>query len=216
MGETAGEDSAEQVRFVPATGSTVGGVTKSKAGRVTDAMADLQLGIDGLRSQLARSDDRERWSGAMAAFARTCSVFLRETVLGDYGRRERRLLDDRMLRSTGLRFDRLGRIPRDRRRTIRTGFGLGGGFMEATKLDDATGKPEASYRLEAGRQGVELSIEWPLPGAADWTGVPTEESPWPVGPAQLFERSGTAAMDCDAWLAQQVCCSTARGSRSAR
>ena len=46
-------------------------------------MADLQLGIDGLRGQLPGVCDGNRWAHALGAFARTCSVFLRKTVLGD-------------------------------------------------------------------------------------------------------------------------------------
>ena len=82
--------------FVPVKGSVIGGVRKEKTARITDAMADLQLGIDGLRTQLADAAagnswtpmaGGNRWVHSFASFARTCSVFLRKTVLGDWGRR---------------------------------------------------------------------------------------------------------------------------------
>ena len=205
MDGTPGGGSGERgVGFVPVRGSIIGGMPKTKTARIRDGMADLQLGIDGLRSQLAPATDGGRWADGLAAFARTCSVFLRKTVLGDYGKRERRLLDDRVVDETGLRFDPLRRIARNERRTIECGFGVAGGYLKATKLDGITREPEATYGFRAGAQGVELSIEWPLPGAADWTGVPSEESPWPISPEQLFRKGAGPAMSCDDWLGQQV------------
>ena len=47
--------------------------------------------------------------------------------------------------------------------------------MQLTKLDDDTREPEATYRFRAGPQEVKLFIEWPLPGAADWMGVPSDD-----------------------------------------
>ena len=192
------------ITFVPTAGSAIGGMMKEKTARITDAMTDLQLGIDGLRSQLPGANDRSRWTRVLAAFGRTCSVFLRKTVLGDFDKRGTRLLDDRVLDSTGLRFDRLRRIPRDKRRWIEVGFGLTGGGLEITKLDDRTHEPEATYRFRAGPQSVEFAIEWPLPGAADWTGVPCENSPWAVSPDQLFRTADDSGLSCDEWLGQLV------------
>lgn len=211
-------DSDERaVRFVPVQGSVIGGISKDKTARITDAMADLQLAIDGLRSQLSAVGDDNRWRSqlsavrdgnrwplALSAFARTCSVFLRKTVLGDYDRRETRLLDDHVLRSTGLSFDRLRRIPRDGRRDIEVGFGLTGGFLQITKKDEQTGEPEKTYCFRAGPQELRLAIEWPLPGAADWTGVSSAETPWLVNPEQLFQTTANSGVSCDEWLGQQV------------
>ena len=194
----------EAPRFVPATGSVIGGVSKEKTARITDAMADLQLGIDGLRGQLAGVQDGGRWASALGAFARTGSVFLRKTVLGDEGRRETRLLDDEMLDSIGLGFDRLQKVPKESRREIEVGLGLAGALFEATKLDDDTLQPQATYRYHAGPQEFELCIEWPLPGVVGWTGVPSAESPWPVSADQLFRTDSDAGMSCDEWLGQQV------------
>ena len=103
-------------------------------------------------------------------------MFLRKTVLGDFDKRESRLLDDHILGSVELRFDRLRKIPQDKRRRIKVGFDLSYGVLEATKLNEATGEPESTYQFHAGPQTLEISVEWPLPGAADWTGVPCDES----------------------------------------
>ena len=205
---------------MPAKGSVIGGIMKDKMARITDAMIDLQLSIDGLRSQLSGIHrghdvvehppdyqlecDGNLLSQAMGAFARICSVFLRKTVLGDQGRRETRLLDDHVLGSIGLRFDPLRRIPRDRRRNIEVGLDLAGAHLEVTRLDDQTREPQATNRFRAGPQEVKLSIEWPLPGAADWMGVPSQESPWLISSDQLFQTSAGAGLSCDEWLGQQV------------
>ena len=209
-----------RVRWKPTKGSVIGGMGKEKTARITDAMADLQLGIDGLRGRLSEvggggrwspMDDKDRWTQGLASFARTCSVFLRKTVLGDYGRRETRLLDDRVLGTIELGFDRLRRIPREKWREIEVGLGIAGGGLELTKLDDDTLAPEAIHRVGAGPQRVTLSIEWPLPGAADWTGVPSDEAPWPVRPDQLFRGSTDSGLSCDDWLGQQVVVFDGRG-----
>ena len=207
------KDSEERgVRFVPAKGSVIGGVAKDKFARITEAMADLQLGIDGVSSQLSDISDRKRWVQALGSFARTCSIFLRKTVLGGRNKRETRLLDDRVLGSIGLRFDRLRKVPRDGRRVIEVGLDeITKGLMEITRLDDRTREPQETYRFRAGQQGVKLSIEWPLSGAADWTGVPSEEAPWPVSADQLFQTSTGSELSCDEWLGQQVVLFDGRG-----
>lgn len=205
MNGSKGKSSEEQgVRFVPAKGSVIGGIPKEKTARITDAMADLQLGIDGLRSQLSGECDGNRWVHALGPFARTCSVFLRKTVLGDHDRRETRLLDDRVLESIELRFDQLRKIPRNSRREITVGLSLAGGLLQVTKLDDHTLEPQEVYRFRAGPQEVKLSIEWPLPGAADWIGVPSKEAPWLVSADQLLQTSASSSLNCDEWLGQQV------------
>ena len=123
MNGSQGKGSEERgVRFVPMQGSVVGGVPKDKTVRLTDAMADLKLGIDGLKSQLHDVSDGNRWAHALGPFARICSVFLRKAVLGDHDKRETRLLDDRVLESIGLRLDPLRKIPKDGRREIEVGI----------------------------------------------------------------------------------------------
>ena len=199
------------LKFVPARGSVISGIGKKKLARITDAMADLQLAINGLKAQLPgesnalpTEDDSNQWVDAIGAFARTCSLFLRKTVLGYRDTRETRLLDDRVLESIGLRFDRLRKIPRTRRREIEIGFGAVEAFLQATKLNDHTLEPETVYHLRAGPQELKISIEWPLPGAADWRGIPSRKELWPVNADQLFETSADSSMSCDDWLGQLV------------
>ncbi len=194
----------QRVRLVPSKGSLIGGVSKQKTARITDAMTDLQLGIDGLRSRQPQAEDSKQWGPALAAFARTSSVFLRKTVLGNHNRRETRLLDDDVLKSTNLQFDRLRKIPRNKRREIEVGFGLDSVEVQITKLDDETREPVNSYRFRGGPQELKLSIEWPILGAADWTGVPSKEAPWRISLDQLFCTSAASGLSCDQWLAQQV------------
>ena len=206
------KDSEERrVRFVPTKGSVVGGMPKEKTVRITEAMIDLKIGIDGFRIQLPDLSDRKRWEQALESYARTCSIFLRKTVVGGYNKRETRLLDDYVLGSIGLRFDRLRKIPRDRRREIEVGFRFPGGGLKIAKLDDHTDEPQKTYRFRAGQQGVKLFIEWPLPGAADWTGVPSKERPWLVSADQLFQMSTGPELTCDEWLGQQVVLFDGRG-----
>ena len=199
------------VTFVPSSGSVIGGMAQDKSGRLTKAMQDVQLSIDGLRIQLANKAEGERWTAAVASFARACSVFLRKTTLGDFGRRETRLLDDWLLNELGLRFHRLRQIPQDKRRWIRVGFGITGALMAATKLDDDTLEPERTYVLRAGPQSLELAIGWPLPGAAGWSEAPSDECPWLICPEQLFRTDREGDMSCDAWLDQQVVLFDRRG-----
>ena len=135
------------VTLLPATGSVVGGKSKEKTAPITDAMTDLQLAIDGLRSRSSSACDQNAWRNSVAAFARTCSVFLRKTVLGDQNKRVTRFLDDRVLR-----FDRLRKIPSDKRRKIEAGCGLDGGIAQITKLDEQMREPQAAYRLRGQRR----------------------------------------------------------------
>ena len=62
------------ITFVPTAGSAIGGMMKEKTARITDAMTDLQLGIDGLRSQLPGANDRKRWTRPSVAHEHTVVV----------------------------------------------------------------------------------------------------------------------------------------------
>ena len=193
--------------FLPAEGSLIGGFSRDKPGRITEALQDMTLAVNGMAMQFGASGtgQGEEWATAIAAFARACSIFLRKTVLGDYGKRETRLLDDGVLDALGLRFHRLVTIPRKLRRPIRIEFGgIRGGALYLTKLNDETGEPEKTFAAPMGPQTLEIVIEWPLPGAIGWTGVPTAQQPWLIVPEMLFCLEQEPAMDCDQWLGQQV------------
>ena len=197
----------EGPQFIPAEGSLIGGFSRDKLGRITEALQDMQLAVNGMAMQFGNSGtgQGEAWATAMAAFARACSMFLRKTVLGDFGRRERRLLDDDVLRALGLRFHRLVTIPRELRRPIRIEFGgIQGGELYITKLNEETREPEKTYTAVMGPQTLEIVVLWPLPGALGWIGMPTAEQPWQIGPEMLFRLDQEPAMNCDEWLSQQV------------
>ena len=51
---------------------------------------------------------------------------------------------------------------------------------------------------------LNIVIEWPLPGTADWTGPPSKREPWTLCAEQLFDTGSTRTMGCDEWLGQQV------------
>ena len=194
-------------KFFPAEGSVIGGFSRDKRGRITEALQDMQLVVNGMAMQFGRTGggQGEEWTTAIAALARACSMFLRKTVLGDFGRRETRLLDDDVLDALGLRFHRLVKIPRELRRWVRIEFGgIQGGELRITKLNDETREPEGTYTAPMGPQTLEIVIQWPLPGAIGWTGVPTAREPWRVVPEMLFRLDQDPGMDCDEWLSQQV------------
>lgn len=197
----------EGPEFFPAEGSLIGGFSQDKRGRITEALQDMRLVINGMAMQFGETGtgQGEEWATAIAAFARACAMFLRKTVLGDFGRRETRLLDDDVLGTLGLRFHRLVTIPRKLRRPIRIEFGgIQGGTLYITKLNDETKEPERTYTAPMGPQTLEIVIQWPLPGAIGWTGVPTAQQPWQIAPEMLFRLDQKPAMDCDEWLSQQV------------
>ena len=192
------------VKFVPTTGSLVGGRHKDKKERITEVLSDLQLAIGGFGTQATGQCERPDLPQALGALARMCSVFLRKLVLGDHGKRTTRLLDDAVMESLELRFQPLRKIPRKSRRTIETGFGVGGGFMELTKLDDPRPGAAPTYRFPVAPHDLNFVIEWPLPGTADWTGVPSDKKPWLLCAGQLFDTVSKRTLSCDEWIGQQV------------
>ena len=202
QGSSEKDSGKSDVQLLPTQGSLVGGFPKDKSTRITMALVKMQLDLDGLRSRYG-SGEMMSWSESMQAFAETCSIFLRKTVLGNRGRRETRLLDDDILKATGLEFDRLRKIPENSRRTIEVGHCLDGALLKITRLDDRTHEPVKTYNFTAAVQEVKISIEWPLLGTADWIGTTSEELRWDVHPSQLFQEN-SGGLNCDQWLGQQV------------
>ena len=131
-------------------------------------------------------------------------------VLGDRNDPSTRLLDDSVVRTFGISFDRLRRIPAERR-TIEVGKSFQGGMIEAQKLDEATGRQEASVSLSIAPHALRIAVEWPLPGAAGWTAAPTEDRPWMMAPGELFDLEGKEKLDCSRWLGQQLVMFDRRG-----
>ena len=170
---------------------------KNQAQRVRDTITDLQVVIDGCAAQ-----PDYRLVDMAASLARHCSIFLRKMVLNDG--HNQRLLDDDFCRTAGLRFDRLRRIPGDRKTLVLVSVDSPGGLMQATKLSDETQRPEALYRIPIAPQRLSFDVQWPLPGMADWRNQPTPENPWRIRPEELFDSQSNPSSDCDAWLGQQL------------
>ena len=191
------------VTFIPSKGSPVGGRHKDKKERITEVLTDLRLVIGGLGTEVGQHE-RSDMPQTLSALARHCSVFLRKLVLGDGGDRKTRLLDDTVMESLNLRLQPLRKIPQKQRRTMRTGLAVDGGFMKLTKLDEPDPGPAPTQRLPVAPHDLEFEIEWPLPGTADWIGVPTPTEPWQICAEQLFDTGSTRALNYDDWLGQQI------------
>ena len=100
--------------FVRTKGTQVTGRHRNKAERIAETVWDLELACEGAFSLARRTvrSDRGRWG---AALARACSVFLRKMVIGDWNDPATRLLDDNVVRTFGISFDKLRQIPAKRR-----------------------------------------------------------------------------------------------------
>ena len=172
---------------------------RDKRERIREAMADLKLAIGGCIAQ--ESDHSGQFGKSIAALARGCSIFLRKMVIED---KRTRLLDNDMCREAGMGFSRMKKVPEDRRVVSLVPVDVRGGYTEITKLNDETSEPEATYMFPVGPQRLEITIEWPLPGMADWIEQPTTGSPWKIRSEGLFRSQSSPMLDCDAWLGQQL------------
>ena len=197
------------VQFVRTKGTQVAGRHRDKPERIAETVRDLELACEGAFSLARRTAPRDRgqWS---APLARACSVFLRKMVIGDRNDSATRLLDDSVVLMFGIDFDKLRRIPAERR-TLNVGMSMQGGTVAMQKLDEATGRREATVSLSIAPHTLSIAIEWPLPGAASWTAPPTEDRPWTMAPGELFELEGEERLDCSGWLGQQLVMFDQRG-----
>ena len=197
-------EEGKRVRLVPTTGSLVGGRYKDKKERISEVLTDLQVAIRGIGTETSEPYEGREMAQILGALARMCSVFIRKLVLGDRGGSKSRLLDETVMESLEFHFQPLRRIPGERRRTIETGFGVSGGFVKVTKVDEPGPGPAPTDRFPIAPHDLKIMIEWPLPGTADWTGTPSETEPWTLCAEQLFDTGSTRTMSCDEWLGQQV------------
>ena len=65
-------------------------------------------------------------------------------------------------------------------------------------------EPGPLHTIPIGKQGLKITVEWPLPGMADWTDQPTNENPWRIRVEELFDSQPSKRLDCDSWLGQQL------------
>lgn len=195
--------SESPIEFEKTRGSSVAGRYKDKRERIHEAMCDLKLAIDGTGVQLLHSENPDQFQQISAAFARACSIFLRKMVLGDRDDPKTRLLNDEIAQSLDLRFERLRRISPNRI-PLEIIWKLDGGDAQFTKLDDNTLQPEAVYSTRIAPSELKISIEWPLPGVADWTENPTWDKLWQVKAEELFDTHSNDTLSCNEWLGQQL------------
>ena len=201
--EGSAPESQRLVQFVTMKGTPVAGRHRDKHERIEESVADLRLACEGafaLSGHEPNRHDRGQW---LPPLARACSVFLRKMVIGDRDNPATRLLDDDLIRASGMGFHKLRRISATRRQ-LEIEKSFEGGTFTLQKLDDTTRNPEATETLQIGRNTLRLMVEWPLPGAATWTDVPTPDAPWTMAPEELFDLRGTGALNCSAWLGQQL------------
>ena len=194
-----GVGSKSPIEFVKTKGSQVTGRYKDKKERINEAMCDLQLAIDGLSTKLTQLEQLERLSHSGAAFARSCSIFLRKMVIGDRGNPKTRLLDDEISRSLTLRFHRLKKASSNRE-SLDILWNFNGGVARFEKLDE----PRSVSNILIAPLQLKISIEWPLPGTVSWIETPTRQDPWQAKPEELFDLHSSDTLNCDEWLGQQL------------
>ena len=202
LGDNA--DSHERIRFVNATGSPVTLGHRDGVERIREAMVDLQVAIDGC---VAQSPDR--LGDTVASLARHCSIFLRKMVLGD--KRSPRLLDGDFCQMAELGFNKISKVPTNRRTLTLVPIDIARGYIQATKLDEGTSDPEYTEVIPIGPQRLTIDIEWPLPGMTHWLDQPVPEAPWEIRVEGLFESQSDQVLDCEPWLGQQLVMFDKRG-----
>ena len=198
------EPSIAPIQFIRTEGSTVLVGQRDRTERIREAMIDLRLVIDGCKAQ-----PPDRLSDTAASLARHCSIFLRKMVLGD--ERSPRLLDAEYWQKSKLGFNRIRKVPSNRRTLTLVPVAVTRGYFQATKLDEKTREPEVTHIIPFGPQQLSIVVEWPLAGMTDWLEQPTPETPWAVGSDGLVESQPGQEFDCDQWLGQQLVIFDSRG-----
>ena len=206
MNDTKKSDLETPFTFVKTRGTLVTGRHKDKKERISEAMCDLRLAIDGVRVQFAQPEQLEhpdQFQQSVAALARACSIFLRKIVIGDQNKPRTRLLDDETSQSLGIKFDKLTKVTGERKALDIT-RNFNGGTLQLTKLDDVTMVPQSVHNMPIAPFQFKISVEWPLPGTVNWVENPTQQKPWKVGPEELFGTNSNGTLNCSDWLAQQL------------
>ena len=160
------------------------------------AMADLKTTIDGCQNQAPSRDTFD-------ALARQCSIFLRKMVLGDD--RNPPLLDAEICTVAGIHFHKLQPVRGERQRAVVVQHTISKSNSRLTLTH-----PETGELLGEMNQGFDdpwefsITADWPLHGITGWVGTPTGETPWTIGPEELFDLRTTIGHDCKRWLGQQL------------
>ena len=174
--EIEAED-GRRVKFVSGTGSLIGGRHKDKKERITEALSDLQLVHRRLWDAGHRAAGATR-PAAGAGRSRSHVFGIPQEVGARGSRRENNpavgRCGDGVLWNCG--FSPCARSPGRAAGPSRPALGVGGGFMQVTKVDEPGPKP--TCRFPVAPHDLEFVIEWPLPGTADWTVAPSEKEPW--------------------------------------
>lgn len=188
-------------KFIPTSGSRLGGVHKDKNQRITEAMYDLQLAMAGLAMRGEGEQPILELLNASQSLARAGSLFLRKLLLD-----RRRLLDDEVLESLNMKLRPVRNVPQAARRNVEISFCMDRGVLQIERIADGNDNPiipPEMRTLVAGRQGYLIHVEWPLLGAVDCTPTGDYVS-WKLSPDQLFDVTSDRSMSCDEWLGQQV------------
>lgn len=191
------------IQFNQAMGSTVTGRHKDKTERIRESIDDLQLAINGCRIQLTPEAQTEQFSRSVAALARACSVFLRKLVLGDRNNAATRLLDDAVCTSMGLKFHKLVMVARDRKHEG-ISFSIDRGYMSVTKKDEETSLPEYTIHVPIGSQRLNITVQVPLPGMANWFDDSCSQEIGTIRVEELFDLESEPTFSCNDWLSQQL------------
>ena len=160
------------------------------------AMADLKTTIDGCQNQALSKDTFD-------ALARQCSIFLRKMALGDD--RNPPLLDAETCTAAGIQFHKLQPVRGERQRAAVVQL-----TISKSNLHLTLSHPETGELLGEMTQGFDdpwefsITADWPLPGITGWVGTPTPDTPWTIGPEELFDLRTTIGHDCKRWLDQQL------------
>ena len=198
---TDDSNNSDWPKFIPTTGSRLGGVHKDKKQRITEAMCDLQLVLAGLAMRGEGKKPIHDLIEDSQSLARAGSVFLRKLVL-----ERRRLLDDEVLESLDMKLKPVRNIPQAARRIVELSFYLDGGEIQINRIADENHNPiipPETRTIFAGHQGYSIHVEWPLLGAVDCT-PEGDYVNWKLTSDQLFDGNSERTMTCNEWLGQQV------------
>ena len=198
--EDCRQDEVPHVKLLSGEGTRVTGRVKPKNVRITEALADFRLVIDGCISRLQQNSEPRTFSETEEGLARASSIFMRKMVLGESRNSGARLLDKDVCEAAGLKFHSIAKVT-GKRTPIRLGFAVDSGFVQFTKVDEPV---PIEYTFPIAQQELRIIVDWPLPGTMTWTDWPSDMEPWRIAASELFDNSSESQLTCDEWLGQQL------------